>query len=40
MFGKSMKESQQLPFDELLDKKRNLDLSCCWFHGHQVKVGL
>ena len=38
MFGKSMKEPEQLPFDVLLDKKRNLDLEILGRHDKEIEA--
>ena len=37
MFGKSKKELEQLPFDALLDKKRNLDLEILGRHDKEIE---
>ena len=38
MFGKSKKELEQLPFDALLDKKRNLDLEILGRHDQEIEA--
>ena len=38
MFGKSKKESEQLAFNELLDKKRTLDLEILGRHDKEIEA--
>ena len=38
MFGKSKKEPTQLAFDELLDKKRSLDLEILGRHDQEIET--